>query len=139
MDFEFVKLNWHLFAAVAVVIALLALEPVRKRSSGIRSVSALDLPRVMTHEKGIVVDISEPKHYTAGHIPKSRNIPLSRIDNDINTISKFKSKPVVITCPTGHRSSKAAKVLKKNDFSDIRILHGGFAAWTKENMPVEKG
>ncbi len=138
MDIEFVKLNWHLFLALAVIVALLILDPIRKRTSGIRSVSALELPRVMKSEKAIVVDISDPKDFESGHIPKARNVPLSRIDSDVNRLNKFKSRPVVIACRVGNRSSKAANILRKHDFSDIRILHGGFAAWSKENLPIEK-
>ncbi len=139
MDIEFFKLNWHLFAALAVVVALLVLDPIRKRSSGIKSVTAVELPRVMRHEKAVVVDISDPKDFNAGHIPKARNVPLSRIDNDINRLNKFKSRPIVVACRMGNRSSKAANILKKNDFSDVRVLHGGFAAWSKENLPIETG
>ena len=138
MDIEFFKLNWHLFVALSVVVALLVLDPLRKRSSGVSSVSPMDLPRVMRLEKAIVVDISDPKDYEFGHVPKARNIPLSRIDSDVNRLNKFRSRPVVIACRAGNRSSKAANILRKHGFNDVRILHGGFAAWTKENLPIEK-
>ena len=58
MDFEFVKLNWHLFVALAAVIALLAFEPLRRRRGGISSVNVLDLPRIMKSEKAIILDLS---------------------------------------------------------------------------------
>ena len=138
LELEFIKLNWHLFAALAVVTALLILDPIRKRGSGVGSVSPLDLPRVMRLEKAIVVDISDPKDYEAGHVPKARNIPLSRIDSDVNRLKKFKSRPVVIACRVGNRSSKAANILRKHGFNDVRVLQGGFSAWTKENLPIEK-
>jgi len=138
MELEFFKLNWHLFAALFAIIALLAFEPLRKRSSGIRSVNVVDLPRVMKSEKAIVVDVSDAKEFASGRIPKARNIPLSRIQTDIKQIGKFKTRPVVIVCRMGNRSTKAANILRKNEFSDVRTLQGGFAAWTKENFPVEK-
>ncbi len=138
LELEFFKINWHLFLALAVVILLLALDPIRKRSSGIRTVNALELPRVMRHENAIVVDISDPADFANGHIPKAKNVPLSRINDDIARLNRFKSRPVVVACRAGTRSSKAANILKKHNFADIRILHGGFAAWTKENLPVEK-
>ncbi len=137
MELDFFKLNWHLFLALAAVVILLLLDPIRKRASGVRSVAVTELPRVMRHENAIVVDISDTKDYDAGHIPKSRNIPLGRIDADINLIKKFKSRPVVIACRMGNRSSKAAGILKKHEFSDVRVLQGGFAAWSKENLPIE--
>ncbi len=136
MYLEFVKLNWHLFAALAAIIALLAFEPLRKRRGGIRSVSADELPRVMRDENIVVLDVSEAKEFASSHIPKARNIPISRLESDIQTINKFKARPVVVCCRMGNRSAKAASVLKKNGFTDIRTLQGGMAAWTKENLPV---
>ena len=138
MQLEFFKLNWHLFVALAVIILLLALDPIRKRSGGIRSINAVELPNLMSHHNAVVVDISDPADYQNGHIPNAKNIPLSRLNDDIARINKFKSRPIVVACRVGTRSSKAANILKKHQFSDIRILHGGFASWTKENLPVEK-
>ncbi len=138
MDFEFVKLNWHLFVALAAVIALLAFEPLRRRRGGISSVNVLDLPRIMKSEKAIILDVSEPNEFRSGRIPKARNIPLSNVESDINSLRKFKSRTIVVVCRVGNRSSKAAGILKKNEFSDVRTLQGGFAAWTKENFPIEK-
>ncbi len=138
MDFEFVQLNWHLFVALIAVIALLAFEPLRKRRGGIRTVNVLDLPRVMKAEKALILDVSDPAEFRSGRIPKARNIPLSNVQSDINSLKKFKSRTVVVVCRMGNRSPKAAGILRKNDFSDVRTLQGGFAAWTKENFPVEK-
>ena len=135
---EFVKINWHLFLALVAVIALLAFEPLRKRSMGVASVLAHELPRVMRSEKAIVVDVSESKEFETGRVPKSRNIPLNRIETDINVLKKFKSRPVVVVCRVGNRSAKAANILKKHEFTDVRTLKGGFSAWAKENLPIEK-
>ena len=135
--FEFVKINWHLFVALVAIIALLAFEPLRSRSGGIRSVTADDLPRIMRDEKVFILDVSDAKEYAGSHIPKARNIPIGRLESDIQTINKFKTHPVVVCCRVGNRSGKAAGILKKHGFSNIRTLNGGIAAWTKENLPVE--
>ena len=135
---EFVKINWHLFVALVAVIALLAFEPLRKRSSGVATVLANDLPRVMKTEKAIVVDVSDTKEFESGRVPKARNIPLSRIEADINMLSRFKSRPIIVVDRIGNRSAKAASILKKHDFSDVRTLKGGFSAWAKENLPIAR-
>jgi len=115
----------------------LALEPLRKRRGGIRPVSADDLPVVMRDEKVLILDVSEAKEYAGSHIPKARNVPISRLESDIQTLNKFKTRPIVVCCRIGNRSTKAAGILRKNGFTDIRTLQGGMAAWTKENLPVE--
>lgn len=135
--FEFVKINWHLFVALLAIIVLLAFEPLRARRGGIRSVTADELPRVMRDEKVMILDVSEAKEYAGSHIPKARNIPLGRLESDIQTIKKFKERPVVVCCRVGNRSNKAAGILKRHGFSNIRTLNGGITAWIKENLPVE--
>lgn len=137
MDFEFVKLNWHLFVALVAIIALLAFEPLRKRHGGVRSVNADELPRLMRNEKVVIVDVSDANEFAQSHIAKARNVPISRLELDIQTLSKFKSRPVVIVCRAGNHSAKAARILKKHGFTDLRTLQGGIAAWIKENFPVE--
>lgn len=138
MYWEFAKLNWHLFVALIAIILLLAFEPFRQRSGGIQSIEAMDMPRVMKREKAIVVDVSDPKEYERGHIPKAKNIPLSRINTDIARLNRFKSRTVIVSCRVGNRSTKAASILKKHDFADVRTLKGGYSAWVKESLPVER-
>jgi thioredoxin len=48
-----------------------------------------------------------------------------------------KSKPVLVYCASGGRSSKAAQWLAQNGFTTIENLKGGFTQWKLENKPVE--
>ena len=138
MEIEFIRQNWYLFLALVGIIGLIALEPLRQKMSGVKRLSIPQYLRLASDENPQLIDISEAKEYNKGHIPSSKNVPLSGLDDALLKLKKFKNKPVVITCQTGSRSNRAASKLTRQEFSQVYILEGGLAAWEQENMPVER-
>ena len=140
MDIAFIQQNWHLFAALAVILALLALDPVRRRSGGIQSVSAVQLPQLMNHEGAIVLDVGEPAEFNKGHIPKAINMPVSQLKNDLGRLEKYRTKdtPIVLSSRANQHANRAAAILRKNNFSNLYTLSGGLVSWEKENLPLER-
>ena len=140
MEFEFVAQNWHLFLALVVIVGLLAFDGVRGNVSGIKKISAVELPRLINHEDAVVVDVCESNEYRKGHIPGAINLPMSQIKDSISNLDKYKKKnvPMVVSCASGNRSARAASILRKNEFPVVYNLTGGLQAWQKENFPLEK-
>ncbi len=138
MEVEFISQNWYLFLALIVIVFLIAIDPMRKRASGLQPVSAIELPQLISHQSGVVVDVSNPDEFKQGHIPNSINVPADNIDNNLKKLQKYKDKPVVLTCRSGQRANKVAGVLKKQEFTNLYTLTGGLAAWQKENLPLDK-
>jgi len=134
---EFASRNWELFLLLVVIIGLLGWDIVRRQMSGVRSVSALQLPQ-LTRDPTLLLDISEPGEYKKGHIPNSINVPLKKLKDDKN-LEKHKNKNVVVICRAGNRSVSAGRYLMKNGFENVYSLSGGMMAWGKEKLPVEKG
>ena len=140
MDIGFIQQNWHLFAALVVIVALLSLDPLRRRSGGIQSVSAVQLPQLMNHEGAIVLDVGEPAEFKKGHIPKAINMPVSQLKNDLSRLEKFRAKdtPIVLSSRANQHANRAAAILRKNNFSNLYTLSGGLVSWEKENLPLER-
>ena len=140
MDIGFIQQNWHLFAALGVIAALLALDPLRRRSGGIRSVSAVQLPQLMNHEGAIVLDVGEPAEFKKGHIPKAINMPVSQLKNDLGRLERYRTKdtPIVLSSRANQHANRAAAILRKNNFSNLYTLSGGLVSWEKENLPLER-
>ena len=135
---EFVIENWYLFAALVVILGMLAAEPLLKQASGVRSVSVFEMPQ-LTREKSIIVDVSEPGDFKKAHIPDSVNMPAKSLANDPKPVEKHKNKNVILVCRTGNKSQSVAKQLTRSGFEKVYILSGGMAAWEKENLPVKRG
>ena len=129
--------NWFLFLAAAVSGGLLLWPLVNKGAGGGSKVSATDAVQLINRERAVLIDVSEPAEYAAGHAAGSRSVPLGKLEAS-NDLPKNKALPLVVVCPTGTRASRAVATLNKLGFANARALAGGFAAWREANLPVEK-
>ena len=50
----------------------------------------------------------------------------------------FKSKNILVYCKSGTRSDRIADILSKNDFQKVSSLKGGFNAWLKADLPIQR-
>ena len=132
----FVLDNWYLFAT-ALISGGMLLWPTLVDNVGGAKVSAADAVRLINREKAVLIDISEPAEYAAGHAVGARSVPLAGLETS-RDLPKNKSLPLVIVCPTGSRAPRALAVLKKLGYENTRVLAGGLAAWRAANLPVEK-
>lgn len=77
-----------------------------------------------------LIDVRTPEEYKEGRIENAVNINYYDDDFAQQAISKLdKNKPVLVYCARGGRSAKAAKVLKKQGFTEIYDLKTGYTGW----------
>ena len=91
------------------------------------SVSAFN-DRISTVSDVVLVDIRNPGEVELGSIPQARHISLPSLLKRINELDK--SKPIVVFCAGGYRSSIASSMLKSHGFTDVSDLIGGYSAWS---------
>lgn len=84
--------------------------------------------RLKKNGGAFLIDVREPYEYKSGFIPKAVNIPLSQLSRRVKEIPK--NTEVILYCRSGMRSKQAAKVLKKQGYSELAHLQGGISAWT---------
>jgi rhodanese-related sulfurtransferase len=135
---EFVIENWYLFAALVLILGLLAAEPLLKQASGVKTVSVFEMPQ-LTREKSVIVDVSDPGDFKKAHIPESINVPAKSLNDDLKPLEKHKNKNVILVCRMGNKAQSVAKQLTRNGFEKVYVLGGGMSAWEKENLPVKRG
>jgi len=129
--------NWFLFLAAAVSGGLLLWPLLNKGAGGATKVSTFDAVQLINREKAVLIDVSEPAEYAAGHVAGSKSVPLGQLEAS-TALPKNKALPLVVVCPTGSRAGRAVATLKKLGFENARALAGGFEAWRAANLPVEK-
>ncbi|WP_216900734.1 rhodanese-like domain-containing protein [Synechococcus sp. CCY 9618] len=86
------------------------------------------------HARGelTVIDVREPMEYAGGHIPGSRNIPLSRLGS-----TDLPDGPLVLVCQSGKRSRRGlSDLLRRGHAHPLAELEGGFGAWQAAGLPV---
>ena len=90
---EFFIENWFLFAALGAVMILLVFDPGGMSNSAATAVSPMELSQLVNHEQAVLVDIRSKDEFAAGHIAKSKNIPLEDIESQAKKLEKFKNGP----------------------------------------------
>ena len=78
-------------------------------------------------KNSILLDVRTEEEYNSGHIEKSINIPLQRIEDSLKIISD-KSTPIYVYCRSGGRSSSATALLTKLGYSNV-INIGGITSY----------
>jgi rhodanese-related sulfurtransferase len=81
-----------------------------------------------------LIDIRQPGETAAGVIEGALLIPLTRLNEQLDVLDA--SKPTVIYCAVGFRSSIAASRMKAAGFDDVSDLLGGYNAWTAARTEV---
>ncbi len=74
-----------------------------------------------------VVDVRNPGEVADGVIPDAITIPVSQLPGRVDELDP--SRPTVVYCAGGYRSSVAASVLRQRGFEDVSDVIGGYTAW----------
>ena len=136
-DLTFFLENWHLFLAALVSGGLLIWPVLRKGMIVSGSVGTTEAVRLINREKGVLIDVSEPGEFAAAHATGARNVPLGQIGSS-KDIPSNKTLPLLLLCPTGSRSGRAAAQLRKAGHQNAVAVAGGTAAWREAQLPVSK-
>lgn len=129
--------NWFLFLAAAVSGGLLLWPMLNKGAGGAGKLSTNEAVQLINRERAVLIDVSEPAEYAAGHVAGAKSVPLGQIETS-TSLPKNKALPLVVVCATGARAGRAVVTLKKLGFDNARALAGGLEAWRAANLPVEK-
>jgi rhodanese-related sulfurtransferase len=131
--------NHPLLVGATLLLALLAAayEWSRARGGG-QSVGPNEAVQLM-NQGAVVLDVRSRDQYEAGHLIDARNVPSADLAQSVETLKKFRDKPVLTCCETGMTASAAARVLREQGFSKVASLRGGLQAWRAENLPLVRG
>lgn len=103
-----------------------------------KHVKSDEAARIIASGNVTIVDVRTPEEFKEGHIKGARNIDI--MDNDFEAqVGKLdKSRPTLVHCQAGTRSTRALKTFEKLGFTDLTHLDDGFAGWQAAGKPVEK-
>ena len=84
-----------------------------------------------------LVDVRRPAEYTAGHVPRARNVPLDRLQRESAALDR--SRPIAVVCASGYRSSTACSLLRQQGFTGpLHNIVGGTTGWIAAGFPTER-
>jgi rhodanese-related sulfurtransferase len=129
--------NW-IWIVTALVSGGLLLRPALAGVTSAGALAVTEAVRLMNREKAVVIDVSEPDEYAAGHINHARNIPLAQLETSKDVPSN-KSLPILAVCASGKRAATAAAVLRKRGHAQVHVIAGGLNGWREAGLPVVRG
>ncbi|WP_284615658.1 rhodanese-like domain-containing protein [Aquabacterium humicola] len=132
---KFIVDNWPLILLAATSGGLLLWQTLQKTQGG--TIGTAEAVRLINREKGVLVDVSEPAEYAAGHAVGARHIPFGSLEG-AKELPSNKALPVILMCASGARANRAAGLLRKAGYEKAVAVSGGLAAWRDANLPTEK-
>lgn len=125
-------------------LALLALVAFLPRLiSRLRSSPMLGVEKLKQHLDGgedlLLLDVRTAEDFVGDqrYIDGAVNIPLEDLAARMDDILDRMERPVAVICRTDRRSAKAAQILARSGFADVRVVRGGMTDWLKNGYPVE--
>jgi rhodanese-related sulfurtransferase len=131
---SFIIENWMLILLALISGGMLVAPQMRAAGKAIGTAEAV---RLINREKGVLIDVSEPAEFAAGHAIGARNIPVAALQG-AKELPSNKALPLVLMCASGARSRRAAGLLRKQGYQNVYPVAGGNAAWREANLPTEK-
>jgi len=125
-------LTGTLFALIILLIVNIYSEKYRKY----QVVDTNGAVSLMDDDELIIIDVREEKERKAGFLTNDLNIPMGQVKAKMDSLDK--SKNILVYCKSGTRSDRIADILSKNDFQKVSSLKGGFNAWLKADLPIQR-
>lgn len=91
----------------------------------------------------LVLDVRTTADFVGeqGHIQGALNLPLeelpARLADPESPLAADLERPIALVCRTDRRSAKAAALLARKGFAQVRVVQGGMTAWLAQGWPVE--
>jgi glyoxylase-like metal-dependent hydrolase (beta-lactamase superfamily II)/rhodanese-related sulfurtransferase len=96
--------------------------------------AAADLGEWMHDEPALqIVDVRNPGETADGLIEGATRVPLARLLDRMAELDS--TKPTVVYCAGGYRSSIASSLLRASGFGRVADLIGGYGAWVAAGLP----
>ncbi len=132
---DFTMNHWILVLSFLIISGLLVFNLLQGNKGSVDPHGATEM---INHQNAVVVDVRPAADFHKGHIINAINIPANGFKNQINSLSKHKEQPIIISCRSGSQSHAACQQLKKQGFEQVFNLQGGILAWQNANLPVSK-
>jgi rhodanese-related sulfurtransferase len=136
--FEFFGNHPVLTMALVAALAMLIGSELQRRLRSVRDIGPMEAIRLMNQQDALFIDTRTEAEYKEGHILDALHIPLGDLERRASELNKYKDRPLIAYCRSGHRSASAGGKLKKLGFETVHNLGGGIMAWQGANLPVTR-
>lgn len=119
-------------------LLLLVLPSCGMADDKVQHVEAEGAAKIIAEGKAMIIDVRTSDEFVEGHIEGARNIDILSDDFEAQLAKLDKTKPTLVHCQAGGRSTRALPIFQKLGFTNLIHLDGGFGGWQAAGKPVHK-
>ncbi|MFK2820598.1 rhodanese-like domain-containing protein [Flavobacteriaceae sp. LMIT009] len=108
-----------------------------EKGTQIEVITAEEMQQIIEDNGVQMVDVRTPEEYQEGYINGFQNIDYFSDTFEADLEELDKSKPVIVYCRSGNRSSKCAAKMVEKGFVKIYELDGGITQWKFKGYDVK--
>lgn len=124
-----------IFLVIVVLMLSVAYTKFTKRTN-FKTVSPQQAASLIQQNPNItILDVRTTEEFVSGHLDNAVLIPVQTLEKELDKISHFKGKEVIVYCRSGKRSAAASQILVENGFIPINI-DGGIGAWKDAGLSI---
>jgi len=90
-------------------------------------------------EKPTILDVREQDEWDEGHIEYATHLPLSKVEDEVESIFPDKNELVIACCALGGRSAQAVAKMKNLGYTNVHNLSGGYTGYCAKDEKSEEG
>ena len=129
-----ISISMGLFLLLAISNTFIACS----QSSEVKNIDSSALQKLLKDNKIQLVDVRTDREFNSGYITGAKHINIASSDF-VQQIEKLdQSKPIVLYCAVGGRSTAAVRMIKQLDFPVIYNFVGGMREWNSKGLPLQK-
>jgi hydroxyacylglutathione hydrolase len=85
--------------------------------------------------EAVLLDVRRADEFVQGHAPGAINVAHTRLAEHLERLPR--NKPLLVSCRSGGRSSRASAYLQRKGFEVVNLA-GGMLAWEQQGQPTER-
>ena len=101
--------------------------------STVRSISA-DEMKAEVQAGAEVLDVRKPGEWGISHLKAAKFVPLADMPSNLDELNK--TKPYIVHCGGGYRSMTAISLMRREGFTNLTNVYGGFTAMVNAGLEV---
>ncbi len=125
-----------LFAALALVAALIVANEVHGKLTGGKRLSIPEAVRLINDREPLILDVRSLGDFKKSHLLNAVNIPLAKLEERATELPRDKARPILLYDALGGGAGEAALKLKKLGHAEAYPLAGGLNSWLSASLPV---
>jgi thioredoxin len=126
----------YLFISISIITILFSSCSNGQSQKYKSNLSAIEFSKKITDLPSVtIIDVRSPEEFEGGHIQNAQNFNWNGNDFNKQISNMDHSKPVLVYCLSGGRSSSAAKKMRIDGFKEVYELDGGIMQWRNNNLP----